>query len=158
VWTYNYDNAFFQAGGNLAMQFTLSSAYTRYGCWGLTEDITDPERNVKYRAAKLLAEKYPAKVFPVTKGNGTRRFSALAVSTIGERIRIAYSLRAPADVVITARNSKGQLLKRTVFPRQTAGRHIVTWNDAGGASTDQFLIVAITTGMETRRCGCIVLH
>jgi hypothetical protein len=158
VWTYNYDNAFFQAGGNLAMQFTLSSAYTRYGCWGLTEDITDPERNVKYRAAKLLAEKYPAKVFPVTTGNGTRRFSALAVSTIGERIRIAYSLRAPADVVITARNSKGQLLKRTVFPRQTAGRHIVTWNDAGGASTDQFLIVAITTGIETRRCGCIVLH
>ena len=31
---YNLDDGFIQLGGNLAMQFTLSSAYTRYGCWG----------------------------------------------------------------------------------------------------------------------------
>jgi hypothetical protein len=64
IWTFNYDNAFFQIGGNLAMQYNLSSAYTRYGCWGLTDDITKSDRNGKYKAAKLLAEKYPAKISP----------------------------------------------------------------------------------------------
>ena len=54
IWTYNYDSAFFQVGANLGMQFTLSSAFTRYGCWGLTDDITKPERCAKYAAAKNL--------------------------------------------------------------------------------------------------------
>lgn len=36
-------------GGGLAMYFTLSSAYNRYGCWGLTDDYTNPERNYKCR-------------------------------------------------------------------------------------------------------------
>jgi hypothetical protein len=64
IWTFNYDNAFFKIGGNLVMHYSLSSAYTRYGCWGLTDDITKPDRNGKYKAAKLLAEKYLAKISP----------------------------------------------------------------------------------------------
>lgn len=44
---YNYKDAFADLGGTLAMQFTLSSAYTRYGCWGLTDDINQPYRNYK---------------------------------------------------------------------------------------------------------------
>jgi hypothetical protein len=51
---YNYDDAFFQLGGNLAMQFTLSSSYNRYGCWGLTDDISNPDRNYKFQAAREL--------------------------------------------------------------------------------------------------------
>ena len=54
VFKYNIDDAFWQLGGNLAMQFTLSSAYNRYGCWGLTDDITDPDRNYKFQAAREL--------------------------------------------------------------------------------------------------------
>ncbi len=54
---YNFGNAFFALGGNIAMQFTLSSAYNRYGCWGLTDDISHPQRNYKYAAAQgLLSE------------------------------------------------------------------------------------------------------
>jgi len=38
--------------GGLAMHFTLSSAYNRYGCWGLTDDPTKPFRNYKMKAIK----------------------------------------------------------------------------------------------------------
>ena len=45
---YNLDEAFIQLGGTLAMQFTLTSSYNRYGCWGLTDDINYPQRNYKF--------------------------------------------------------------------------------------------------------------
>ncbi len=45
---YNLDDAFIQLGGTLAMQFTLTSAYNRYGCWGLTDDVNFPHRNFKF--------------------------------------------------------------------------------------------------------------
>ena len=51
----NYGPAFLDLGGNLAMHFILSSAYTRYGSFGLTDDITIPERNHKYGALRELA-------------------------------------------------------------------------------------------------------
>ncbi len=59
---YNLDDAFIQLGGTLAMQFTLTSAYTRYGCWGLTDDVSDPHRNFKLRAMQELLNKAPTAV------------------------------------------------------------------------------------------------
>ncbi|MGE5559146.1 MAG: hypothetical protein ACM3WV_11165, partial [Bacillota bacterium] len=57
---YNLDDTFFALGCNLAMQFTLSSGYNRYGCWGLTDDIAIPDRNYKFQAAReLLGEGTP---------------------------------------------------------------------------------------------------
>ena len=54
IFKYNNEEGFFHLGGNLAIQFTLTSAYNRYGCWGLTDDINDVDRNYKFRAAKEL--------------------------------------------------------------------------------------------------------
>jgi hypothetical protein len=51
---YNYDDGFFALGGNLAMDLSLASAYTRYGCWGLTDDVADPDRNYQFQAAREL--------------------------------------------------------------------------------------------------------
>jgi hypothetical protein len=51
---YNLKDAFMDLGGKLAMQFTLSSAYSRYGCWGLTDDINVPDRNFKLAAVRDL--------------------------------------------------------------------------------------------------------
>ncbi len=59
-WTYNLDDAFFKLGGNIAAQFTLTSSYCRYGCWGLTDDVKFPDRNYKYAAAKKLADSLTA--------------------------------------------------------------------------------------------------
>ncbi|MBN2716718.1 MAG: hypothetical protein JXX14_12770 [Deltaproteobacteria bacterium] len=52
---YNYGDAFLELGGAMAMHFILSSAYTRYGSFGLTDDINFPERNHKYGALRDLA-------------------------------------------------------------------------------------------------------
>lgn len=52
---YNLEDAFFNQGGSLAMQFTLTSGYNRYGCWGLTDDISQPRRNFKYDAISRLS-------------------------------------------------------------------------------------------------------
>ncbi|MBC8160297.1 MAG: fibronectin type III domain-containing protein [Roseiflexaceae bacterium] len=44
----------FGVGGDLFMYFTLSSAYSRYGMWGITDDITNLNRNSKYAAIEQL--------------------------------------------------------------------------------------------------------
>lgn len=51
----NYADGWFDIGGGLALHFTLSSGYNRYGCWGLTDDYTKPDRNYKMEAMRELA-------------------------------------------------------------------------------------------------------
>jgi hypothetical protein len=63
---YNYGDAFLDLGGTLAMQFTLSSGYNRYGNWGLTDDVNFPDRNYKYRALKSLVGG-PAAIRPLRR-------------------------------------------------------------------------------------------
>jgi hypothetical protein len=53
----NYEEGWFDLGGNLAMYFTIFSPYTRYGCWGITDDYTNPERNYKMQAVKEIIGK-----------------------------------------------------------------------------------------------------
>lgn len=50
----NYLEGWRDVGGGLAMFFTLVSGYNRYGCWGLTDDYTNPDRNYKMRAIREL--------------------------------------------------------------------------------------------------------
>ena len=54
VYEYNLDEHFFGLGAKLACQFTLCGVYTRYGCWGLTDDIVYPDRNWKFKGARDL--------------------------------------------------------------------------------------------------------
>jgi hypothetical protein len=49
---YNIVNSWFDLGGELAMYFTLYSGFNRYGCWGLTDDLRDPDRNYKMEAMR----------------------------------------------------------------------------------------------------------
>ena len=49
---YNYQEGWENIGGGLAMHFTLASSYNRYGCWGLTDDYTNPDRNYKMKAIR----------------------------------------------------------------------------------------------------------
>jgi hypothetical protein len=46
--------SFFDNGGTLACQFGIWAPYTRYGCWGLTDDPINPDRNYKFKAARVL--------------------------------------------------------------------------------------------------------
>ena len=50
----NFADGFWDLGGNLAMQFTLSGAYSRYGAWGLTDDVSKPDRNELFQEVRQL--------------------------------------------------------------------------------------------------------
>jgi len=50
----HYGECWFDIGGKLALHFTLSSGYNRYGCWGLTDDFSNPDRNYKMQAIREL--------------------------------------------------------------------------------------------------------
>jgi hypothetical protein len=50
----NFVDCFWDLGGNLAMQFTLSGAYNRYGAWGLTDDVSKPDRNALFQEVRQL--------------------------------------------------------------------------------------------------------
>jgi len=54
VTKYNYLEGWDALGGGLAMYFTLNSGYNRYGCWGLTDDYKNPNRNYKMKAVQEL--------------------------------------------------------------------------------------------------------
>jgi hypothetical protein len=45
----NFADCFWDLGGNLAMQFTLAGPYSRYGAWGLTDDVSKPDRNALFQ-------------------------------------------------------------------------------------------------------------
>ncbi len=54
---YNYKEGWSEIGGGLALYFTLVSRYNRYGCWGITDDYTKPDRNFKMKAIRELTSK-----------------------------------------------------------------------------------------------------
>lgn len=47
-------NNWFAQGGDLYIYYMLTSAYSRYGCWGLTDDIDLLNRNSKYSTLMKL--------------------------------------------------------------------------------------------------------
>jgi hypothetical protein len=160
VWTYNIDTAFFQLGGNLAMQFTLTSAYTRYGCWGLTDDVAKPNRNSKYKAAQEVALRYsngavgPAAMYAPF---GAKRLRAYGSKNA---LRIAYTLEKPGDALFTLWNLKGRRVLERRLPRQPAGEHVAVlrWSaGAAGVPGNNYLIATLTAGNRTETCGSMVL-
>ncbi len=54
VITHSYRPGWSELGGGLALYFTLASSYNRYGCWGLTDDPANPDRNAKMSAIRAL--------------------------------------------------------------------------------------------------------
>ena len=55
----NLTEEFWGGGGNLAMQFTLSAPYGRFGAYGLTDDIATPDRNSLFQGVReLVGEKH----------------------------------------------------------------------------------------------------
>ena len=125
VLKYNYDEGFFQLGGNLAMQFTLSSAYTRYGCWGLTDDISNPDRNYKFQAAHELIAKTA-----VTSQSTPTTFALKPAfpNPFNPTTTLRFSLAAPVQVSLKIYNLQGQLVRTLVDEPRLAGEFALLWD------------------------------
>lgn len=75
----------FGHGGDLYMYFTLSGAYSRYGCWGLTEDIVSLN-TAKFRAVQDLVGQPPTPV--INSGGVLNSASGAAIIAPGSFLSI----------------------------------------------------------------------
>ncbi|NQT23918.1 T9SS type A sorting domain-containing protein [candidate division KSB1 bacterium] len=130
IFKYNLDDAFFALGANLAMQFTLTSAYTRYGCWGLTDDVTDPDRNYKFQAVRDLIgvrqSENPIEVEPSELKCYPNPFR--------DSLNIEYSTSQNDQILIKLFNSLGQCVQTFHVQSQADGSNTSVLNTAGLSS------------------------
>jgi hypothetical protein len=143
------------------MQFTLSSDYSRYGCWGLTDDITNPNRNSKYKAAQLVADQYHNSVRDESTGKVTSGFTKFFVSGKGNALEFTVNLTSPENIVISLWNLKGQRLWRESWPQKSAGKHVLVFNGINGLARclgDTYLIATMTAGKTSASEGFIFLQ
>jgi uncharacterized protein (TIGR03437 family) len=75
----------FGHGGDLYMYFALSGPYSRYGCWGLTEDIVSLN-TVKFQAMQDLASPPPTPV--INAGGVLNSASGAAIIAPGSFVSI----------------------------------------------------------------------
>ncbi|MBS1561684.1 MAG: hypothetical protein JSS89_08780 [Bacteroidetes bacterium] len=114
VITHSYRPGWSELGGGLALYFTLASAYNRYGCWGLTDDPANPDRNAKMSAVRAL-------LAPTTDvGDNSVSLerdvvSCTAYTILGELVASSTSMRdvvqqiQPGLYMIVVRSSNGHI-------------------------------------------------
>lgn len=117
---YNLDEGFLQLGGKLAMQFTLTSSYNRYGCWGLTDDVNNPERNYKFQCMKNLLDSEPLGFTEEQFVESVTVYPNPSHSTVN----VSYSLAEKSKVKITLFDATGRAVK-TISAEQESGKNNV---------------------------------
>ena len=132
VFKYNYQDGFFDLGGNLAIQFTLTSAYNRYGCWGLTDDIHNPDRNYKFQAARELIA--ATGVEQRVESPQTFQLLPLYPNPFNPTTTIRFELHTASPVRLLVFNAAGQYVDTVLDDKLSAGSHNVTWNAKAMAS------------------------
>ncbi len=146
-WYYNLDDCFFKLGANIAAQFTLSSAYTRYGCWGLTDDITKPNRNPKYAAAKKLADSLHANPISIPMQNQIKSNEILLYHNhLSNTLSLQLNLTKPNTIQLSLVNLQGKRIRKYKTKTLQAGTHRVNWDLRTGS-------IPLTNGVYT----CLIL-
>jgi hypothetical protein len=124
---YDFGTQWLDLGGGLAMQFTLTSGYFRYGCWGLTDDVTKPDRNSKFAAIRsMLAPTTP----PATPPAAPTNLTATAVSS--QQINLAWTDNATDETgfqVERATRASGPWAVWAVIAQ--TGANTTTYSDSG---------------------------
>ena len=126
---YNYDDAFLQLGGTLAMQFTLTSSYNRYGCWGLTDDVNVPDRNFKFDCLwELLSG--DSTVTAAHQPLKTKNLVRVGPNPASGMVNFSIELTQPVEVFLHIYDLFGRAVYSLEKGRLESGSHILTW-DAG---------------------------
>jgi hypothetical protein len=153
---FNFDTAFFALGGNLAMQFTLSSGYNRYGCWGLTDDITLPDRNFKYRAAKAIAGSGLKNEAGISQENFLLSASP---NPLTGTVLFQYRLTRPGGIALAIYDPSGRLIKTIKNGRQLPGVYSISWNgtDASGSRVAPGVYLLRNEPEGNRSCRSLIV-
>ncbi|MCB0395873.1 MAG: T9SS type A sorting domain-containing protein [Flavobacteriales bacterium] len=116
---YNLDDAFIQLGGKLAMHFTLTSSYNRYGCWGLTDDVKVPHRNFKYQCIKDLLN--PTSVDETISPDFHMAIFPNPASGV---VNIRLSVPEMASVNLVLNDLAGHIVRRLTAVQTSAGQQV----------------------------------
>ncbi|MCB9282431.1 MAG: T9SS type A sorting domain-containing protein [Lewinellaceae bacterium] len=115
---YNLDDAFIQLGGTLAMQFTLTSGYNRYGCWGLTDDVNVPHRNYKFACLRDLINETTVQT---TELKPDRPVVSVSPNPASDVVHFSFESAVPGNVQVAIFN----LLGREVFDFEGENRGLI---------------------------------
>lgn len=118
---YNLDEGFLQLGGKLAMQFTLTSSYNRYGCWGLTDDVNDPDRNYKFQCIKDLLATEPLDIDEDVKKENVVVYPNPAQTVVN----FSFNLLESTDLTISIFDPTGRLVKTITKANQNQGEQFI---------------------------------
>ncbi len=153
---YNLDDAFIQLGGTLAMQFTLTSGYNRYGCWGLTDDVNNPHRNYKFACLQDLLREIATGAHTVPVGSGPG-FSVFPNPSPGQ-FTLAFSLKNTALCAAELYNSQGKSI-RVIFSEKPfpAGENRIETAE-GAAFAAGLYFVKLRVGGDVFWKRMVVMH
>lgn len=145
----NYAEAWFDIGGGLAMHFTLAGGYNRYGCWGLTDDYTNPDRNYKMQAMRELAGEW--------SGAAARSMlNEISLRSYPNPFRnatnIEFELPAPAWVTIRLFDQLGEEVKCILGRPFKAGSHNIRFDASGLAPGLYFYSVETDRAIFSGKC------
>lgn len=99
----NYTEGWSDIGGGLALHFTLAGSYNRYGCWGLTDDPSNPDRNYKMQAMRDMLGDWQNSEGVVVNNHGV--FFSIVPNPAKNILRINFELQIPDKVTIVLYNS-----------------------------------------------------
>ncbi len=121
---YNLEEGFLEIGGKLAMQFTLTSSYNRYGCWGLTDDVNIPDRNYKFQCMKDLLATEPLQIAEEIIDEGVLVYPNPSQGAL----LFSFNLLENNNLSISIFDPTGRLIKTIAQVDQTKGKHTVEFN------------------------------
>lgn len=125
---YNLKEAFIDLGGTLAMQFTLTSAYSRYGCWGLTDDVNVPNRNYKMACFQdLLPSDTTTSVSILEREDESHKLSVYPNPSSG-LVHFSYELLYPVDVHLRIMDILGREVYASTVSKQAKGNYDIKWS------------------------------
>jgi hypothetical protein len=122
---YNLDDAFIQLGGTLAMQFTLTSSYNRYGCWGLTDDINQPYRNYKFECLEDLLRGGTTNASDIDKTFLLNH--VVYPNPASEEFTFSCFNDEPGTLMLTVYNQLGQIIHQGKRASTVSGQHSIRW-------------------------------
>jgi hypothetical protein len=155
VMNHNYGAGWFDLGGGVACQFTIYSDYNRYGCWGLTDDYTNPDRNYKMAAMRDMVGDYKIERGDTTgSGQTGTMLKQNFPNPFYPHTTIRYNLPVDADVSLMIYNLAGRKVLTLVDANKAAGLNEVQWDgtDARGnrlASGIYIYRINVTTGSQS---------
>jgi hypothetical protein len=118
---YNLVDGFLEIGGTLAMQFTLTSSYNRYGCWGLTDDVNNPYRNFKFQCIKNIAAKDESSI----KESKSKQILKVFPNPAFSQVNFLFELKQTATVTLELFDALGKPVRTIVKTDQPIGEHVL---------------------------------